>query len=155
MAKVDIKKLFQGPGSSQPTSSSETASPSPRPSNLPTQQQPQSHPSQPPPQQVQQSPPSSQPSQMSAYPYASFVPGRGPPTQNNGPARGPPGSPVYNRQQLANGSGRPPGGPNGPGGPPMSAGLSSPRISHQHPGQQQPGMPPPPLQWGQPYVSQE
>ena len=132
--KMDIHKLFQGSSSgSAPTPPSDMASPSTRPMNLPAQQQ--HHPSQQPGQQ-------SQLSQPSAHNYIPFS--RGPSQQpNSGPGRGPPpGSPVYSRQQLTNGTGgRPPGGPNGPG-PQMPNAMASPRMG-PHPGQQQPGMPPP------------
>ncbi|KAJ7030060.1 hypothetical protein C8F04DRAFT_1398149 [Mycena alexandri] len=138
--KMDVRMFFQTASTPAPPSQPENSSPSPRPSNLP-QQQPQQ-------QQQNQSQPPSQPSQLGAHGYTPFVPqgGMRPPSQQNSGTSGSggPRSPVYPRQQMANGNGpRPPNGPNGPGGPSqMSTGLSSPRLSqHPHPGQQ--GMPPP------------
>jgi len=67
---------------------------------------------------------------LSSY---NFPPSRGPPTQypNLNSAR----PPVFPHQQMTNGTGSrpPPGGPNAPGGPPVSAGLASPRLGHPHP----------------------
>ncbi|KAJ7188714.1 hypothetical protein C8R46DRAFT_1171656 [Mycena filopes] len=138
--KMDVRMFFQGASSPAPPAQPENSSPSLRPSNLP-QQQPQ--------QQQNQSQPPSQPSQLGSHGYTPFVPQGGmrpSPQQNSGTSgSGGPRSPVYPRQQMANGNGpRPPNGPNGQGGPSqMSTGLSSPRLSqHPHPGQQ--GMPPPP-----------
>ncbi|KAJ6593442.1 hypothetical protein B0H19DRAFT_976189 [Mycena capillaripes] len=138
--KMDVRMFFQTASSPAPPSEPTTSSPSMRPSNLPQQQpQQQQNPSQPPP----------QPSQLGSHPYTPFVPqgGMRPPSQQNSGTNGSggPRSPVYPRQQMANGNGpRPPNGPNGPGGPSqMSSGMGSPRMSqHPHPGQ--PGMPPPP-----------
>ncbi|KII95639.1 hypothetical protein PLICRDRAFT_48580 [Plicaturopsis crispa FD-325 SS-3] len=131
--KMDIAKFFQGSSSSAP-SPSDTASPSVRTSALPQQQQPHhqqsssssSHPS-----GSSSHPPSAAQSQPGPPSFQTFVPGnivRSQP-QNSGPPR----SPVYSRQ-MQNGAGqRPPGGHNGPP-PPMSAGLSSPRLgTHPHP----------------------
>ncbi|KAJ6491820.1 hypothetical protein C8R47DRAFT_1044992 [Mycena vitilis] len=137
--KMDVRMFFQTASSPAPPSEPQASSPSIRPSNLP-QQQPQ--------QQQNQSQPPSQPSQLGAHPYTPFVPqgGMRPPSQQNSGTSGSggPRSPVYPRQQMANGNGRPPNGPNGPGGPSqMTSGLGSPRMS-QHPGQ--PQMPPPQMQ---------
>ncbi|KAJ7782644.1 hypothetical protein B0H16DRAFT_1493850 [Mycena metata] len=140
--KMDVRMFFQTASTPAPPSQPENSSPSLRPSNLPPQQ---------PQQQQNQSQPPSQPSQLGAHGYTPFVPqgGMRPPSQQNSGTSGSggPRSPVYPRQQMANGNGpRPPNGPNGPGGPSqMSPGLSSPRLSqHPHPGQQ--GMPPPQMQ---------
>ncbi|KAG6382037.1 hypothetical protein JVT61DRAFT_671 [Boletus reticuloceps] len=129
LGKADIAKLFQG--SSAPSqSSSDTSSPSTRPSNLPLHHQPSSsgqHAPQPP----------AQPSQLGAHQYAPFVPGMRPQQGAGGPR-----SPAFPRA-VPNGTGAPPrpmAGPGGPGGPPIPA---SPRLAphpphqhqHQHPHQ--------------------
>ncbi|KAJ7647733.1 hypothetical protein FB45DRAFT_1052162 [Roridomyces roridus] len=129
--KMDVRMFFQNPSSPAPPSQPETSSPSVRTSTLPQQTQQPQNPSQPP----------SQPSQFGSHPYPTFVPGgpMRPPSQQNSGASGsgrPPPSPSYPRQPMANGNApRPPNGPAGPGGAP----LSSPRMS-QMPAQQ--GMPP-------------
>ncbi|KAJ7106310.1 hypothetical protein C8R44DRAFT_745381 [Mycena epipterygia] len=138
--KMDLQMFFQGASSPAPPSQPENSLPSMHLSNL-SQQQPQQ----------QQNPPQppSQPSQLGAHPYTPFVPQGGmcPPSQQNSGTSGSGGpcSPMYCRQQMANGNGsRPSNGPNRPGAQ-MSSGLGSPRLSqHPHPGQ--PGMPPPQMQ---------
>lgn len=146
IGKMDIAKMFQNPSTAAPSppTTSDTNSPSMRPSGLPNQQSHSSS-SQP------GLPPSSTPSPFGAHSFTPFVPQNGmrPPQQNSGPGGGPgPRSPVYSRQQMPNGNGaRPQGGPNGPNGQPqMSSGLSSPRLAPMpHPGQPS-GMPPPQMQ---------
>ncbi|KZP10341.1 hypothetical protein FIBSPDRAFT_899780 [Athelia psychrophila] len=132
--KVAVRKLCRGSGSSAPPPPvGSTLFPSARPSNLPPQQL------QYPPQVQQQQPPP--PSQLGAQSYTPFVPDRSysQSGQNNGSC--PPNSPSFRRQPQFNGAGgRPPGGPNGPGGGQMNPGQSSPRLSHQH--SQHPGQPP-------------
>ncbi|KZP02216.1 hypothetical protein FIBSPDRAFT_1055998 [Athelia psychrophila] len=118
--KVDARKLFQGSGSSAPTPPTESAT------------SPSVRPANLPPRQRQYSPQGQQsqpppPSQLGAQSYTPQL-----------------------LSPLSNGAGGRPPGPNGPGGGQMNPGLSSPRLSHQHP--QHPDQPPnmPPQQQQQP-----
>ncbi|KAJ7730805.1 hypothetical protein B0H16DRAFT_1773793 [Mycena metata] len=127
--KMDVRMFFQTASTSAPPSQPENSFPSLRPSNLPPQQ---------PRQQQNQSQPPSQPSQLGAHGYNPSVPqgGMRPPSQQNSGTSGSggPRSPVYPRQQMANGNGpRPPNGPNGPGGPlQMPPGLSYIKLLRSH-----------------------
>ncbi|KIJ65955.1 hypothetical protein HYDPIDRAFT_151661 [Hydnomerulius pinastri MD-312] len=140
LGKADIAKLFQGSSSAPSQPSSDTSSPSPRPSNLPPHHQSSSsgqHPPQPP----------AQPSQLGAHQFSQFVPGMRPQQGAGGPR-----SPAFPRS-VPNGTGAPPrpmAGPGGPGGPPIPA---SPRLAPHpsHPHQPPPaGVPPQqvPMPWG-------
>ncbi|KAG1778191.1 hypothetical protein EV702DRAFT_193033 [Suillus placidus] len=135
--RADIAKLFQNPLSSSPQPSSDTSSPSTRPSNLPSHHQPSSSSSQQP----------QQPSQLGTHSYSQFVPNTmRPPQQPSGTPRSP-GFPraVPNVQ----GQSRQGAAPGGPGGPPIPA---SPRMApHPHqapPGGIAPQVPMQPMSWG-------
>ncbi|KAJ4483157.1 hypothetical protein C8R41DRAFT_840759 [Lentinula lateritia] len=138
--KVDVRKFFQ----STPQPTSDSSSPSIRPSNLPPQQ------------------PSTSNAPMGAPSYNTFVPAgmRVPPNPVATGVPSTPRSPNYPRQQISNGNGpRPPNGTNAPPGPPMQPPMGSPRLApHPHPGQQ-PNVQPPQMQapvqmgWGPYYYN--
>ncbi|KAF8552944.1 hypothetical protein OG21DRAFT_1318460 [Imleria badia] len=142
LGKADIAKLFQGSSSAPSQPSSDTPSPSVRPSNLPPNHQSSSsgqHPPQP-----------AQPPQLSAHQFAHGMR----PQQGAGGPR----SPAFPRA-VPNGTGAPPrpmAGSGGPGGPPIPA---SPRLAPHPPHPHQPpptGVPPQqvplqPMPWGHSY----